>query len=352
MFYVWGNVNAIFANTPDSAYLNRKDVRKAMGLYTRTVADTAFHKSCAQCHPMQQQDTFVFSPSILEIQPATKAMSFEDFDELIHDAWGSDALMDAHVDMHFDSLDLLLLKKFIETYPSNAFEKKKIHYSLYMLAIGVVLLLFVLPYLVIAGWKKNRWSFYLVFIAGLGSVLFYVFFMAFHEGHSPGYSPRQPIKFSHLLHAAENEIDCMYCHYQQEGSNNIGIPTTELCMQCHMLVREGANAGEFELKKLIAAWDNHAGIEWVKVQHLPDHVFFNHAAHIDHAGLDCAECHGEVEAMHQVSAINRMSMGWCLDCHRDANVNMKTVYFHNYFTAYDSLPFTKLGGEDCSTCHH
>lgn len=171
---------------------------------------------------------------------------------------------------------------------------------------------------------------------------------AFHlPGNHQGYAPQQPIAFSHRLHAGELLIDCRYCHYGADRSRHAGIPAMSVCMNCHSLVTDtlGAVRAEderaaeenrsprrtisTELKKLYEALaldeemkpkkgGKPQSIEWIQVHNLPDFVYFNHSAHVS-ANVACERCHGAVETMERVSQVEDLSMGWCVNCHRDVN---------------------------------
>ena len=110
-------------------------------------------------------------------------------------------------------------------------------------------------------------------------------------GHSSGYAPDQPVKFSHEVHAGQNGTDCIYCHSYAPYSKSAGIPPENVCMNCHLLVRNGTRSGTFEIAKVIRAYEEMKPIEWIKVYNLPDHVFFSHAQHVSAGGISCQECH-------------------------------------------------------------
>jgi Cytochrome c7 and related cytochrome c len=132
-----------------------------------------------------------------------------------------------------------------------------------------------------------------------------------------GYRPEQPIPFSHKLHAGELEIKCMYCHTSVEKSKHSSVPATSTCMNCHILVK----AESPKIAKIKESWETGKPLEWRKVHKLPDYVNFSHARHI-RARVDCASCHGEVEKMGVVTQLKPLSMGWCLDCHRNPQANV------------------------------
>jgi hypothetical protein len=133
--------------------------------------------------------------------------------------------------------------------------------------------------------------------------------------HNQGYMPTQPIAYSHALHAGIGEgqlgIDCLYCHTSAEKSKHAGVPPLDTCMGCHSVV--GVNLPE--IQKLAQYWDNGESVPWVRIHSMPDHVYFNHAAHVA-AGVSCQTCHGAIEEMEIVYQHVDMSMGWCMTCHR------------------------------------
>jgi hypothetical protein len=135
-----------------------------------------------------------------------------------------------------------------------------------------------------------------------------------------------------------------------------------VCMNCHVIVREGANSGKFEISKLIDHVEKNKDIEWIKIHQLPDHVYFNHEQHVKIGKLDCKECHGAVEEMDRVKQVNDLSMGWCLDCHKTRKVQfMDNDYYKKTFEKYhdaikngemDSIKVVDVGGTDCMKCHY
>jgi len=179
-------------------------------------------------------------------------------------------------------------------------------------------------------------------------------------GIDQGYAPRQPIAFSHKLHGGELRIPCQYCHSGAEKSRHAGIPSPSVCMNCHRFVTGASNAPKLEgnaapvseaLKNLYDAvgydpqkkeWDEkRAGkpIEWIRVHNLPDFVHFDHRPHV-HAGVGCEQCHGPVGTMEKIVQWSDLSMGWCVNCHRDVNKG-QIVDLHG-----------KTVSTDCSVCHY
>jgi mono/diheme cytochrome c family protein len=187
-----------------------------------------------------------------------------------------------------------------------------------------------------------------------------------------GYHPDQPIKFSHKLHAGDNEIACQYCHNSVEKSRHAGIPSVNICMNCHKGIQTGPQYGEKEIAKIYEAsgFDPKTGnyinpenpIKWIKVHTLPDHVYFNHSQHVVVGKQDCANCHGDVKKMTTVEQKNPLTMKWCIECHRKTEVAMEGNAYYDrmhkalkekYKGQYD-VKFTvdKIGGLECAKCHY
>jgi hypothetical protein len=127
-----------------------------------------------------------------------------------------------------------------------------------------------------------------------------------------GYAPKQPIPYSHKLHAGDLGLDCRYCHVAVETSSIAMVPPTQTCMNCHVLIKPDSP----KLQVLQASWKDGTPIEWVRIHKTPDYAYFNHSAHIS-AGVGCESCHGNIASMETVRQEKPLSMSWCLDCHRD-----------------------------------
>jgi len=173
-----------------------------------------------------------------------------------------------------------------------------------------------------------------------------------------GYTPEQPVPYSHRLHAGQLGIDCRYCHSNVENSFEAMIPPTQTCMGCHSIVRTDSA----RLQPVRDSWETGESIEWVRVNNVPDHVFFDHSVHLA-AGVGCVSCHGRVDRMEEVSVAQPLSMGWCLDCHRDPEENLRptsriTDMDWNPEEASDeertemaTLLARAVPPENCSGCH-
>ena len=130
-----------------------------------------------------------------------------------------------------------------------------------------------------------------------------------------GYSPDQPIKFSHVTHVQTNKIECQFCHWNVAKAAFAAIPEVRTCVGCHQIVRGGTDEQKKEIAKIDEYWNKNQPIPWQKVHVMPDHVRFNHKRHVK-AGVSCQECHGQVPEMEKVERVSSMKMGWCVDCHR------------------------------------
>lgn len=207
-----------------------------------------------------------------------------------------------------------------------------------------------------------KWANRLPFFFISGSVLFLLFVIfLFWYVFSPknldvGYAPKQPIPFSHQLHAGELGIDCRYCHSTIEKSGHAALPNTETCMNCHKIIK----ADSPNIIKLRDSYANNKPIEWIQVHRLPDYAYFDHSAHL-RAGVSCVSCHGRVDQMPVVHQVQPLSMSWCLECHRAPEKFLRPKEFITKldWKAEDQL---KLGlhlkevnhirpREDCNTCH-
>ncbi|WP_461305432.1 c-type cytochrome [Aureisphaera sp.] len=200
-------------------------------------------------------------------------------------------------------------------------------------------------------------------------------------GVDQGYAPVQPIHYSHRIHAGVNEIDCNYCHSSARKSKHSGIPSLNVCMNCHKSISEVAantqaeGQNEYgvdynaEIQKLYAAvgWDEatqaYTGeekpVKWVRIHNLPDFAYFNHSQHVTVAGVECQTCHGPVEEMEILEQHSPLTMGWCINCHRETNVNVADNEYYEKIHAelskkYGKESFTaaEMGGLECGKCHY
>ena len=147
----------------------------------------------------------------------------------------------------------------------------------------------------------------------LGTGVFVLFWVYFTPANlQVGYTPKQPVDYSHRLHAGELGLDCRYCHAQIERSHEAMVPPTQTCMGCHVLVRTESE----KLAVVRDSWETGESIGWVRVNQVPDHVFFDHSIHLA-GGVGCVSCHGRIDQMEVVGIVEPLAMQWCLDCHRN-----------------------------------
>jgi menaquinone reductase, multiheme cytochrome c subunit len=200
-------------------------------------------------------------------------------------------------------------------------------------------------------------------LAGIALVVvpIYVVSVVYYAG-SPettdvGYCPKQPVPYSHALHVGELGIDCRYCHTTVEGAAFAAVPPTSVCMNCHAII--AANSEKLSPVRESAASGN--PVHWVRVHDLPNYAYFDHSAHVTR-GVGCVSCHGRVDTMERVAQVERLSMGWCLECHRNPEPHLRP---REFVTKMDWLPNESpeiLGAKlrkqyninpstDCSTCH-
>lgn len=161
------------------------------------------------------------------------------------------------------------------------------------------------------------------------------YFVAKPERDSVGYSPDQPIKFSHKLHAGDMAIDCKYCHTSVEKTRHASIPAASICMNCHRVVRTDRP----EIIKLKQYYDENKPIPWKRVHQVPEYAYFNHSVHVN-KGINCANCHGDVRRMEKIEQVHSFTMGACLNCHRHPHERMPNF-------KGDIVN----GPTNCATCH-
>ncbi len=243
--------------------------------------------------------------------------------------------------------------------------------------IGVILLLVVWIYL-----QSNNAFLKIIatiFVLLLSAYITFDWLMGI--GIDQDYQPIQPIAFSHKIHAGDNKIDCEYCHSSAKNSKTSGIPSVNVCMNCHKSISEytgtttlSENDKAFydaEIHKIYDAigWDpdkleyienyEQKPIKWVRVHNLPDFVYYNHSQHVTVAGLECQECHGPVEEMDDLYQYSPLTMRWCLDCHKETDVDLKgNEYYakiHEELAkkfGVEKITVAQLGGTECGKCHY
>ena len=232
-------------------------------------------------------------------------------------------------------------------------------------------------------WKAFVQNQFLMLVSAIMLLLVSAYFMFgyfMQLGVDQGYAPVQPIHYSHKIHAGDNKIDCNYCHSSARKSKVSGIPPLNVCMNCHKNISEYTGEEDLakgytkefydgEIAKLYDAvgWDDadqsYTGIQkpvkWIRIHNLPDFVYFNHSQHVTVAGVDCQKCHGPVEEMEVMEQYSKLTMGWCIDCHRETNVDIETNEYYEKIHEelskkynLQKLTAAELGGLECGKCHY
>ncbi len=182
-------------------------------------------------------------------------------------------------------------------------------------------------------------------------------------GVEQNYAPVQPIPFSHKLHAGNMKIDCGYCHTGVYKGKQANIPGVNICMNCHSQVKEGPLFGKDAIAKLVDHYEKGRPIQWVRVHNLPDLAYFNHSQHTVAGGVECVKCHGQIDSMEVVKQFSNLTMGWCINCHRETAVNGKdNAYYDRLLKSHDDkiaaglrkgdMKVEHIGGLECSKCHY
>jgi len=232
-------------------------------------------------------------------------------------------------------------------------------------------------------WEKFIKNQFLVIVSVIFLLLssaYFTYGYLMQLGIDQGYMPIQPIHYSHKIHAGENKIECQYCHSSARISKHSGIPSLNVCMNCHENIAEYDGEEDLEkgytkdfytneIRKLYKAvgWDettrSYTGdtepVKWVRIHNLPDFVYFNHSQHVTVAGVDCQKCHGPVEEMEIMYQYSPLTMGWCITCHRESNIKVKD---NEYYTkiheqlskkyGVEELTVAQMGGLECGKCHY
>ena len=231
-------------------------------------------------------------------------------------------------------------------------------------------------------WKAFAQNQFLLLVTAIFFLLasgYFVYGYLMQVGVDQGYEPVQPIHYSHRIHAGDNGIDCKYCHSSARVSKHSGIPSLNICMNCHKAIANVApetlaeGKSEYgvdydaEIQKLYDAvgWNGtgYTGeskpVKWIRIHNLPDFAYFNHSQHVSVAGIECQTCHGPVEEMEIMYQHSPLTMGWCINCHRETNVKVKD---NGYYTkiheelskkyGVDQLTAAQMGGLECGKCHY
>jgi hypothetical protein len=318
-------------------------------------------ESCVSCHNIAAIDTLNWNPSAMDIAIKYLSKDSASFEKVVMSPTGK-KMEEVHKDFKIGSEDLAMVKTFLDDMAQKGYphEKTNVIWLVGLITLILVILWALLELVILRKIKIKIIT--VVILLGSTSWLLYIFYNEASDlGRQEAYAPLQPIKFSHEVHAGLNQTDCFFCHNTAEYGKSAGLPSANVCINCHIIVREGTNSGKFEIDKIHHAFDNNIPIEWVRVHNLPDHVFFSHAQHVGAGKLDCKECHGPVEEMNVLTQHSDLSMGWCLDCHKTKKVQfVENGYYKTYKEFHeqiksgkmDSVTVEQIGGTDCMKCHY
>ena len=352
----------IVVTTDTSYHLIHDDIKIGERLFYGLLPLGDNTNSCVSCHNIKPVDTLNWNPSTQDIAAVYYKKSFDDLKNSLLNPNGK-KLTEVHSGYQLNDEQIVRIKGYLQNfYETGGVQPKPVIDRL--LVFLALLALFLLSLIDLLITNKIRYR-----VVHLTVILVTLFFItktiateAIALGRQQNYQPRQPIKFSHVVHAGINGTDCLYCHNTAEYSKSAGIPSLNVCWNCHAIVREGTNSGKFEINKIVTAHEvTKKPIQWIRIHNLPDHVFFSHAQHVGAGKLACEECHGPVKEMNVVYQYNNLSMGWCLDCHRTHKVQFMENNYYQVFKEYhekiktgqiDSVLVDQIGGTNCQKCHY
>jgi len=315
--------------------------------------------NCVSCHAVIATDSLNFNPSASDLAKAWQEPNGTNLYQVLNEPT-STKMAEVHKGLQLSDKEIYDISAFL----SGVGKKGIIWEGTFPARLLLFLFLGLLMALALADliWfkkVKHRIIHVLVIIVGLSVHGTLVVQEAIKLGRTKNYMPDQPIKFSHKVHAGQNKIECQYCHSIASYSKSAGIPSANLCMNCHKVVVAGSRSGKFEIRKIYRAVESGTPIEWIRVHNLPDHVFFSHAQHVGAGKVKCQTCHGPVETMDLVKQVSDLSMGWCVNCHRNTGIQANTnKYYENFKAIHDDakagkkITVERLGGIDCAKCHY
>ncbi len=352
-----------YESSDDSIHVSAEFVTRGERLFYGLVYHGEKSVNCAGCHNVRfnLSDTVNWNPDAYEISLKYRENKPEDLQDVLINPRAA-KLSEAHADIDLSIEDITMIKSYMDVVAEEGLimPKPMVNRLIFFILL-IILLLFSLTDLIITRKIPAKWI-HLIIILGSGFFITKILVEeAIDIGRSENYAPNQPLKFSHAIHAGQNKTDCFYCHPSAEYSKSAGIASSGTCMNCHLIVRSGSRSGTWEINKLISSYNEDEHIEWIKVHHNPDHVYFNHAQHVVIGGVECQECHGEVEEMHRIEQVSDLSMGWCIECHRENEVSFHSNEFYSSYEELvqevkqdevNAVTVEKVGGTECMKCHY
>lgn len=312
--------------------------------------------NCTNCHNTVTDDSLNWNPSAMDL-----AQSFMDPKGMkIYQSMNlpvSVKMEQAHAGIKMTETEIYYISAFLSHYSTTNMAVHKIFPVKLMLFIVFALLMtWAIIDLLFMRRVKYRIIHAIILLAGISVHGWLAYTEAVNLSRTKNYAPDQPIKFSHKIHAGQNKTDCRYCHHTAELGKSAGIPSLNVCLNCHSVVKTGTNSGNFEINKIFRAEASGTPIQWIRVHNLPDHVYFNHSQHTKVGKIACEKCHGKVQDMDILQQSSDLSMGWCVNCHRTTHIDQQNKYYSIFKdeSTPDSAPVTvdNVGGVDCMKCHY
>jgi len=353
--------NATSDESVISAGHSHEDINRGKRIFMGLIPFDRKYESCVSCHILKQVDTLNWNPSANDIALKYAQKDFASFQTAVMQPSGI-KMTASHQNFNIKEEDLKAVKSYLDDLAQSGTKPvKPSYYNLILFLFLGVLLTWALIELIFI--RRLKWKFIpvIIFLGAFGWQAQMIATDAMRLGRQQDYAPDQPVKFSHKVHVGDNGLDCKYCHTTVEQGKSAGIPATNLCMNCHIIIREGTHSGKFEIAKIVDAVEKGKPIEWVRIHNLPEHVFFSHAVHVGSGKIDCTQCHGQVKEMDIMKQHSDLSMGWCINCHRETQVNfVENPYYGQYIKLHedlkagkvDSITAEKIGANDCMRCHY
>jgi len=344
-----------------SAKITDEEINKGEELFEGRKSFTKNIPVCTTCHNTYVIDSLNWNPSALDIAKSLSERNNMDVSNIIINPI-SDKMKEVLKDHKLTDDESFYITAFLQnTRKTGLKEHVKTPYKLILFITICVLMLMSVIDLIFTKIIKRRWIHITVFFITAVFIGNTIVVNARNMGLSENYSPYQPIKFSHKIHVKENKIECLFCHNSPEYSRESGIPSTNVCMICHNKINTGEMTGKFEINKIKNSFKNKQPIEWVKIHNLPDHVFFSHAQHVNVGKIDCKTCHGAIDEMDTTLQYSSLSMGWCVKCHRENEVQFENnTFYSNHEELHNDLKSgkitnvtaDKIGANNCAKCHY
>ncbi|MBW1899605.1 MAG: cytochrome c3 family protein, partial [Deltaproteobacteria bacterium] len=344
-----------------SARITDEEIEKGKQLFEGEIPFTDNIPACVTCHNTYEIDSLNWNPSAFDIATAFSQRNDADIANLIINPISDKmrAVLDGH---RLTDDETFYITAYLQTIERNGLKEHKTLPVRLIIFLGLCLVVIVSFFdLLFTNFIKRKIVNIIIILGAVILISNILFINARNVGLSQNYAPDQPIKFSHLIHVKENNIDCLFCHNSPEFSRESGVPTTNVCMICHNKIKTGTLTGQFEIKKIVESFEKNKPIEWVKIHNLPDHVFFSHAQHVSVGKIECRTCHGDIEEMNVTRQYATLSMGWCVQCHRETKVQFEdNKYYSEHNELHDELnrgtikmvTADKIGANDCQTCHY